>query len=130
MDFSFTDVLTNTEYSVSDFKGKLVVIDFWATWCGPCVASIPEVRELQAKYSDKVAFIGVSLDQGTAEKFISFCEKNEMIWPQFFDKDATSALATKYSVFGIPTLFLLDREGKIITTEAREDLEGLIKANL
>ena len=88
-DLEFTDAISGSTVSIKGLKGKVVVIDFWATWCGPCVAEMPKMKELYAKYRDKgVEFIGVSLDQpkerGGLDKLKKFVKENEIAWPQYY----------------------------------------------
>ncbi|MGH7177737.1 MAG: redoxin domain-containing protein, partial [Tepidisphaeraceae bacterium] len=88
-DLSFTDAISGNSVSIDQFKGQIVVIDFWATWCGPCVAEMPQMKQLHAKYKNEgVQFIGVSLDnpenQGGLEKLKAFVSTNQIDWPQYY----------------------------------------------
>jgi thiol-disulfide isomerase/thioredoxin len=110
--------LTNLEgepLHLEDFRGQVVLVDFWATWCPPCRAALPDLKELYAEYHDEgFEIIGLSLDQ-SQERLEKFLEREEMAWPQFFDgKVWESPLVDEYGVLAIPTTFLLDREGKIV----------------
>ena len=85
----FTDAIKGSPVSIEGLKGKVVVIDFWASWCGPCVAEMPNMKRLYAEYKDKgVEFIGVSLDQpkerGGLDSLKSFVAKNQIEWPQYY----------------------------------------------
>jgi len=131
-ELEFTDAIKGTEVSMKSLKGKVVVIDFWATWCGPCVAEMPKMKSLYAEFKNKgVEFIGVSLDQkkeeGGLDKLKDFVAKNEIGWPQyyqgnFWDSDFSSA----WGVNAIPCVFLVDADGKLATVNARGKLETLI----
>jgi thiol-disulfide isomerase/thioredoxin len=115
---------------MKDLRGKVVVIDFWATWCGPCVAEMPKMKDLYAKYRDKgVEFIGVSLDQadGGLEKLKDFVAKNEITWPQYYQgKGWESDFSSSWGVNSIPCVFVVDQEGKLYSLNGRGKLEEMI----
>lgn len=108
--------------SVAGTKARVVLIDFWATWCGPCVAELPNVLKAYEKYHAKgFAIIGVNLDDSrpTLEAFL---KDRQMTWPQFFDgKGWQNELAVKYGVHSIPCTYLLDSSGKILGKDLRGD---------
>ena len=112
--------------SVASHKGHIVLIDFWATWCGPCRAELPNVIETYKKYHAKgFDIIGVSLDSDK-DKLESFLKKQDgMTWPQYFDgKGWSNALAEKYGVEAIPFTILVGPDGKIIGTNLRGEKLG------
>lgn len=117
------------KFSTADWKGKVVLVDFWATWCGPCIAELPRVKKTYAEFHPKgLEIVGVSCDQD-ADSLKTFLERNkDMPWPQMFDasKPGWHALATQYGVNGIPTMFLIDRKGICRTVKARENFEEMI----
>jgi thiol-disulfide isomerase/thioredoxin len=126
-DFSEKDV-DGRPLSISNHKGKVVLIDFWATWCPPCRAEIPNVVAVYQKYHDKgFDIIGVSLDEDQ-QKLLDFTKQNDMTWQQFFDGQGwKDKLAVKYGIRSIPATFLLDGEGKIIGKDLRgDDLETAV----
>ena len=126
-DFNEKD-LAGQPLSVSEYKGKVLLIDFWATWCGPCVNELPNViKTYQAHHAQGFDIIGVSLDQDES-KLKSFIKERNMAWRQFFDgKGWENKLATKYGITSIPATFLLDRDGKIIGKDLRgESLEEAV----
>jgi peroxiredoxin/uncharacterized protein (DUF924 family) len=130
-DFDEKDV-AGKHVSVADYKGKVVLIDFWATWCGPCVHELPNVVQAYEKHHEKgFDIIGISLDQDES-KLKNFTKENKVSWQQFFDgKGWGNKLAVKYGVQSIPATFLLDREGKIVDRDLRgEALEEAVAAAL
>lgn len=129
-DFSEKDLLGNP-LSVSKDEDKVVLVDFWATWCVPCVAELPNIIKAYNKHH-RTGFevIGISLDQDE-QKLKSFLKAKEIPWAQYFDgKGWQNKLAVKYGIDSIPATFLLDRQGKIIAQDLRGEAleEALTKA--
>jgi len=118
-DFEAKD-LSGKPLSVGKFKGKVVLVDFWATWCGPCVAELPNVKKAYAEYHDAgFEIIGVSLDN-KREALDEFLKKNKMSWPQTFDgKGWENEIAGQYGIQSIPATFLIGPDGKIIARDLR-----------
>lgn len=100
-------------FNWDSFRGKVVIVDFWATWCGPCIREMPRVKTLHEKLHPKgLEIVGVSLDKDP-EALAAFLEKNPLPWETLAGDD-TQELAGKYAVRAIPTMMLVDREGKIV----------------
>ncbi|HEY2083559.1 MAG TPA: TlpA disulfide reductase family protein [Verrucomicrobiae bacterium] len=113
-DFKETD-LDGRPLSISQYKGKVVLIDFWATWCMPCVIELPDIQKAYDKFHDQgFQVVGVSLDDDK-DRLKEFVQQRKMPWPQYFDgKVWENKLAVKYGIAVTPTIFLIDRDGKII----------------
>ena len=110
-DFSLTTA--GGEYiSLDDLRGKVVVLDFWGTWCPPCVASLPGLRDLNKRYSKDSSFVMISVSSDSDEdKWKAFITQEKMVWHQFFDRDRTIQRA--FAVHAFPTYIVLDHEGVI-----------------
>lgn len=104
---------------------KVTILEFWATWCGPCMPEIPHLKNLRLRYSEgELQIIGISLDTNP-EKLKQFIRDEEMTWPQILQPDEWSGeLAKLYSVNGIPRSYIIGRDGTIIAKDLRgEELE-------
>lgn len=131
MKIAFTD-LAGKEVDLAKMTDKVVLVDFWATWCGPCVAEMPNVIAAYDKYKEKgFEVIGISLDEDKAavEKFVA---DNKMTWSQYFDgKGWENELAQHFGISGIPATFLVGKGGKIVASNLRgEELEAAIEKAL
>jgi len=109
-DFTLKD-LNGKDVSLSDFKGKVVMLDFWATWCPPCVKAVPELIALHEKYkADGFEVIGISMDHsvGDAKNFV----KDKSI--PYTVLMTSSRVEKQFGVVNIPVTFLIDRSGKVV----------------
>jgi len=97
------------QMSLDDMDGKVVLLDFWATWCGPCKESLPEIQRIAQKFADE-PFVVISISSDKDENaWKTFIQRNHMTWPQY--RDANGALSRAYSVSTIPHYFSIDTDG-------------------
>ena len=111
----------------ASLKGRVVLLDFWATWCGPCKAELPNVKEAYSRFKgDGFEILGISLDKSKdadSAAFVKWCQENGVTWPQVFDgKHWEAALAKTFGVRSIPFPLLLDRDGQVVAAD--EHLRG------
>jgi peroxiredoxin len=125
--------IDGTPMSSDELKGKVVVVDFWATWCPPCIKEVPGYVAMQEKYADRgLVIVGISLDQQGPPVVQKFAERHRINYPLVMgDQTVVDAFG---GVEGIPTTFLIDRNGQIrhrkVGAMEREDYEPLIAALL
>jgi thiol-disulfide isomerase/thioredoxin len=122
------------DVTLESLKGRVVLLDFWATWCGPCVAAMPAIQGLHEKFSDKpVSIIGVNTWEDKSETAIKFMEKKKFTYTLLLKGDD---LAKEYGISGIPTLILIGKDGNVLHTGVgfgpgeEEHLAQLIEAEL
>lgn len=111
-DFSFTDAAGN-KARLSDFRGKVVMLEFWATWCPPCIEAAPAMKTVYGKYKDRgFVLLGISVDKGhdAGAKVTSFVKEKALTYPVFLDDENLSAA---YGANSIPTSLIIDKKGRI-----------------
>ena len=127
-DFSQTD-LDGNPISLQDYRGKIVLLNFWAVWCGFCPLELPNIKKVYETYKDKgFDVIGVSLDT-TESDMSDFIKENDLQWRQIYVGNVRDApLLQQFNIKGLPRQWLIDRKGKLITHKPRRDaLEQLVK---
>jgi peroxiredoxin len=110
-DFSVR-LASGEELNLDVLQGKVVLLDFWGSWCGPCRESVPALKKLFSKLDPSQAML-ISIDEGDSqEKWAQFVQKNQMTWPQIFDEG--NEVAEAYSVHSFPHYFLISKNGIIL----------------
>jgi thiol-disulfide isomerase/thioredoxin len=119
-DFKDTEYFTDKPIALSDFRGKVVLVDFWATWCGPCLRELPNVQKAYEKYHDKgLEIISISLDRDL-NRFERFVKQRDLSWHHICDgKFWDARLAREYGIRGIPAMFLVGRDGTLVGANLR-----------
>jgi thiol-disulfide isomerase/thioredoxin len=125
------NAVDGTVVDLAKMRGKVVLVDFWATWCPPCRGEVPNVVAAYKKYHDQgFEVVGVSLDQNK-DALLAFTKENGMVWPQYFDgKGWNNEISKGFGIDSIPAMWLVGKDGKVITRNAREDLAGQVEKAL
>jgi thiol-disulfide isomerase/thioredoxin len=108
---SFTDLAGST-VSLSEFTGRIVLVNLWATWCEPCLREMPSLERVQLRLGDKIAVVAISEDRGGGKSVEPFIDKLGLKSVKIY-LDPKSAMERAFKVRGLPTSFLIDREGRI-----------------
>lgn len=126
---------SNEEIALNDYKGKYIILDFWATWCGPCIPELPVIKSLHEKYSEKdLIIISVALEEAS-EKFDDFLKEHKIDWTQIIqDEQWKDEIPTMYNVRGIPQKYVIGPEGNIVVKNLRGEklvakMDSLINQN-
>lgn len=116
------------EIDLAKMGGKVVLVDFWATWCGPCVQELPNVLSAYEKLNPKgFEIVGISFDKDK-DRLLAFVKDHKMTWPQYFDgKVWENDLGKQFGIQGIPAMWLVDKKGILRDINARAELAGRVE---
>ena len=121
---------TGQKVNLQNMRGKLVLLDFWEVWCGPCVQSMPKIQAMHEKYAGKgLVILGVTIDRENYSSNKLFVQKKQFTFPNLLGNEQTRS---GYKVNAIPEYILIDKEGKVILAQAgfTDDIEKIIKEKL
>ena len=132
LDFTLKD-MHGVDVHLASFKGKVILLNFWATWCGPCRAEIPSLVELQEQYKDDLVVLGLSVDD-TAEKLLPYAAEFKMNYPVLVGNGREDVQEAFGPLFGIPVSVIIGRDGIIAKKHSgiatKEQIEREIKTLL
>jgi len=132
LDFTLKD-MNGVDVSLESFKGKVILLNFWATWCGPCRAEIPSLVELQQQYADDLVVLGLSVDD-TAEKLLPYAAEFKMNYPVLVGNGREDVQEAFGPLYGIPVTVIIGRDGRIAKKHSgiasKEQFEREIKTLL
>jgi len=124
IDFEAVDI-SGKKIKLSEFKGKVVILDFWATWCPPCIKEIPHLKKLYSTYKDEdFEIVSIALERKPREYALNFVKENKMNWVHVIDKDKGREIATEYKIRYIPTMYVIDKNGEIDASGLRGEKLG------
>ena len=106
-------------FDLQDYRGKYVLLDFWGTWCMPCISGLPNIKQFGAKHADKLVVIGIAQDN--EKSWREYLDRSEWDWKQILSGSGDQNFVLKYNVQGFPTKILIDPEGKILKRSVGED---------
>jgi thiol-disulfide isomerase/thioredoxin len=122
----------NPEIDITRYRGKVVLIHYWATWCEPCKQDLEVLRELQAQHGRQFTPIGISLDSNPQE-LRAYLQSNRIGWPQLFEEGGLdSRLANEMGILSLPTMILIDQQGRVVNrsihaSQLQSELEKLLR---
>lgn len=115
-------------WTADTLRGRVTLVDFWATWCAPCLSELPYLKQARARYSrDEFEILGVNFDVSDRRTLTSWMNRQGVIWPQSFDgRGRNGPAARHFAVVGVPTSFLIDADGAFVGMNLRG--ERLLRA--
>ena len=122
-------LVDGSDFDWEAYRGKVVLVDFWATWCGPCIAEAPNVRKNYDLYHDRgFEVVGISLDSKKSA-LDAYIKKEQVPWVNLFEDGAgwKHPMAVKYGVGAIPTVFLVDRDGEVVSLPRGAELGNQLR---